>query len=74
MPSTNLEPKIFACSQSVELAEKIAKNYGVTLGHVVVTRFSDGEFQPAFTESVRGRRIFVVGSTFPNSEDFIDII
>lgn len=74
MPSTNLEPKIFACSQSVELAEKIAKHYGVTLGHVVVTRFSDGEFQPAFTESVRGRRIFVVGSTFPNSDNLMEML
>jgi len=40
----------------------------------VVTRFSDGEFQPAFVESVRGRRIFIVGSTFPNSDNLMEML
>jgi len=69
-----LEPKIFACSQSKELAANIAKHYGIALGKVVVTRFSDGEFQPAFVESVRGRRIFIVGSTFPNSDNLMEML
>ena len=69
-----LEPKIFACTQSKELAANIAKNYGIALGNVVVTRFSDGEFQPAFVESVRGRRIFIVGSTFPNSDNLMEML
>ena len=61
MSSNQLTPKIFACSQSVELAEKIAKEYGAKLGKVTTTHFSDGEFQPAFEESIRGRRIFIIG-------------
>lgn len=69
-----LEPKIFACTQSKELAKNIAKHYGIALGNVVVTRFSDGEFQPAFVESVRGRRIFIVGSTFPNSDNLMEML
>jgi len=69
-----LEPKIFACSQSIELAGKIAENYGLKLGNVVVTRFSDGEFQPAFAESVRGRRIFIIGSTFPSSDNLMEML
>ncbi|MES2746950.1 MAG: ribose-phosphate pyrophosphokinase-like domain-containing protein, partial [Bacteroidota bacterium] len=53
---SHLEPeaKIFACSQSVYLAEQIAKNYGIPLGKVTFSKFSDGEFQPSFEESIRG--------------------
>jgi ribose-phosphate pyrophosphokinase len=41
------EAKIFACSQSVYLAEQISKEYGVPLGKVTFSKFSDGEFQPS---------------------------
>ena len=54
MLTNKLSPKIFACSQSTELAEEIAKTFGTKLGKVKISRFSDGEFQPAFEESVRG--------------------
>src|SRR6056300_231533 len=74
MPSSQLSPKIFACSQSLELAEKIAKEYGVELGKVTTTHFSDGEFQPAFEESIRGRRIFIIGSTFPDSDNLMEML
>ena len=59
--------KIFACSKSVELAEKIAEKYGTTLGEVKLSYYSDGEFQPSFEESIRGTRVFLVCSTFPNA-------
>ena len=74
MPQNQLLPKIFACSQSIELAEKIAKDYGVQLGKVKISRFSDGEFQPAFEESVRGRRIFIIGSTFPSADNLMELL
>lgn len=57
MAYTVPEPKIFACSASTELAEKIAKAFGSELGKVHFSRFSDGEFQPSFEESVRGARV-----------------
>ena len=74
MENIQLEPKLFACSQSKELAESIAKHYGVKLGNVVISKFSDGEFQPAFEESVRGRRIFIIGSTFPSSDNLMEML
>jgi ribose-phosphate pyrophosphokinase len=74
MSTNKLSPKIFACSQSVELAEKIAKEYGAELGKVITTHFSDGEFQPAFEESIRGRRIFIIGSTFPTSDNLMEML
>ncbi|NVK53629.1 MAG: ribose-phosphate pyrophosphokinase [Flavobacteriaceae bacterium] len=74
MSTNQLAPKIFACSQSTELAEKIASAYGAELGNVKVTHFSDGEFQPAFEESIRGRRIFIIGSTFPTSDNLMEML
>jgi ribose-phosphate pyrophosphokinase len=58
MAELTLEPKIFACSQSKDLAEKIAESFGTKLGNVIRSTYSDGEFQPSFEESVRGRRVF----------------
>ncbi|MEZ7876746.1 MAG: ribose-phosphate pyrophosphokinase [Polaribacter sp.] len=74
MPKNQLAPKIFACRQSLILAEKIAKEYKTTLGKVKTTYFSDGEFQPAFQESVRGKRVFIIGSTFPNADNLMEML
>jgi len=74
MSKDTLEPKFFACSQSTILAEKIAIAYGATLGNVIISKYSDGEFQPALEESVRGRRIFLIGSTFPNSDNLMEML
>ncbi|SNR51232.1 ribose-phosphate pyrophosphokinase [Lutibacter flavus] len=74
MGNSQLTPKIFACRQSTALAEKIAKSYGLPLGNVTISNFSDGEFQPALVESVRGRRVFIIGSTFPNSDNLMELL
>ncbi|WP_373518064.1 ribose-phosphate pyrophosphokinase [Pricia sp.] len=74
MPYQVPEPKIFACTQSTVLAEKIAKSYGADLGNVHFSRYSDGEFQPSFEESVRGARIFIIGSTNPSSENLMEML
>ncbi len=74
MSYTVPEPKIFACTQSQLLAEKIAKSYGTDIGNVLFSRYSDGEFQPSFEESVRGKRIFIIGSTNPGSENLMEML
>ncbi len=68
------EPKIFGCTQSTVLAEKIARFYGTDLGNVIFSRYSDGEFQPSFEESIRGTRIFVIGSTNPGPENLMEML
>ncbi|QLE01502.1 ribose-phosphate pyrophosphokinase [Galbibacter sp. BG1] len=68
------DPKIFACTQSQVLGEKIAKAFGAELGRVAFTRYSDGEFQPSFEESVRGTRVFIIGSTNPSSENLMEML
>ena len=74
MSINQLAPKLFACRQSTVLAEKIAKEYNTELGKVKLTHFSDGEFQPALEESVRGRRVFIIGSTFPNADNLMEML
>ena len=66
--------KLFSCNQSFELATAIADEYGLPLGQVNFSRYSDGEFQPSFEESVRGARIFIVGSTHPSSENLMEML
>ncbi|MBL6646695.1 MAG: ribose-phosphate pyrophosphokinase [Flavobacteriaceae bacterium] len=74
MAKVKIEAKIFGCSQSMELAKNIADHYGATLGNVLFSRYSDGEFQPSFEESIRGARIFIIGSTQPSSENLMEML
>ncbi|MDC0377860.1 ribose-phosphate pyrophosphokinase [Flavobacteriaceae bacterium] len=74
MPENKTEAKIFACTQSTEIGKNIAKAYGVKLGKVIFHNFSDGEFQPSFEESIRGSRIFLIGSTQPSSENLMELL
>ena len=74
MPYSVPDPKIFACTQSTELGEKIAKAFGQELGNVKFSRYSDGEFQPSFEESVRGSRVFIIGSTHPSSDNLMEML
>ena len=74
MPNETTEAKIFTCSQSQYLAEQISSAYGVKLGNVITSRYSDGEFQPSYEESIRGTRIFIIGSTNPGPENLMEML
>ncbi|WOD45103.1 ribose-phosphate pyrophosphokinase [Hwangdonia lutea] len=74
MPDAITEAKIFTCSQSTELAKNIAAAYGTSLGNVITSTYSDGEFQPSYEESIRGTRIFIIGSTNPSSENLMELL
>ena len=66
--------KLFAGSATTELADKIAKAYGKELGEVDVSRFSDGEFQPHFNETVRGCDVFLIQSTCPPTDNLMELL
>jgi ribose-phosphate pyrophosphokinase len=74
MAKTNLQPKIFACTNSKVLGERIAKAFGEDLGNVITSTYSDGEFQPSYEESIRGTRIFVIASTNPGPENLMELL
>jgi ribose-phosphate pyrophosphokinase len=66
--------QIFGGRASRYLAEKIAESYGMELGKVTVTEFSDGEFQPSFEVNIRGNDVFIVQSTFPPAENILELL
>lgn len=74
MDNAITEAKLFACSQSTTLAENIAKCYGTHLGKVITSTYSDGEFQPSYEESIRGDRVFIIGSTNPGSDHLMEML
>ena len=66
--------KIFACTGARVFAEQIAQQLNTTVGESELTRFSDGEFQPQFTESVRGATVFIVQSTNPPADNLFELL
>ncbi|MBE7178211.1 MAG: ribose-phosphate pyrophosphokinase [Mucilaginibacter polytrichastri] len=74
MPQQFNPVKLFAGTGSIALAEKIAATYGKELGEVIISRFSDGEFQPHFNESVRGCDIFLIQSTYQPSDNLMELL
>jgi len=66
--------KIFSCRASRYLAEKIAARLNLEIGKSSLTTFSDGEFQPALDESVRGATVFIVQSTFPPVDNIFELL
>ena len=65
---------IFSGRATKYLAERIAASYGHPLGNVVVTDFSDGEFQPSFEENIRGRDVFLIQSTFSPADNLMELL
>ena len=68
------EAKIFAGRHTMHLAAQIAKQYGVPMGNVKITEFSDGEICPSFEETVRGTRVFLIQSTNPPADNLMELL
>lgn len=66
--------KLFSGTASHYFAQKIAEHYGQPLGDVTIQRFSDGEIQPNFNESVRGCDTFLIQSTFAPSDNLMELL
>lgn len=66
--------KIFSGRASEDLAKRISASYGISLGNVSTTVFSDGEFQPSFEETVRGQDVFIIQSTMPPSDNLFELL
>ncbi len=72
---TSLPPfKIFSGTRSRYMAEEICKDLGVELGKMNIQHFADGEFEVSFEESVRGCEVYLVQSTFPTSDNLMELL
>ena len=81
--NTEHKMELFACRASKDFAVKVVDALNairkpgeeeVHLGNSEVTSFSEGEFQPAFVESVRGATVFILQSTFPPAENLMELL
>ncbi|MBO6169344.1 MAG: ribose-phosphate pyrophosphokinase [Bacteroidales bacterium] len=75
--------ELFACRASRDFACKVIEHLNEIrrpeeplsrLGDLQVTPFSDGEFQPCFTQSVRGATVFILQSTFPPADNLMELL
>lgn len=66
--------RLFSGIASEDLATKIAKSYGESLGKLSHYRFSDGELQVSYEESIRGQSVFIVQSTMPPADNLMELL
>ena len=66
--------KVFSGTNSRDLAEKICESLKCPLGKMKIEHFSDGEFSVSYEESIRGQYVYLVQSTFPNSDNLMELL
>lgn len=66
--------KIFSGTKSRYFAEKVCNSLGCPLGNMIIEHFADGEFSVSYEESIRGRLVFLIQSTFPNSDNLMELL
>jgi len=66
--------KIIGCQSTLGLARKISKSLDIEICNTSLVKFSDGEFEPSFDETIRGSHVFLVQSTTPPSENLMELL
>ena len=66
--------RLFSGIASEDLAKKIAASYGQALGKVEHYRFSDGELQASYEESIRGQSVYIIQSTMPPADNLMEML
>lgn len=66
--------KIFSGTKSRYFAEKVCNSLGCPLGNMIIEHFADGEFSVSYEESIRGRQVYLIQSTFPNSDNLMELL
>ena len=70
----NREFKIFSGTKSRYFAEKVCASLKCPLGNMIIEHFADGEFSVSYEESIRGKQVFLIQSTFPNSDNLMELL
>ena len=74
MSCNNIPFKVFSGTNSRYLAEKICNSLGCELGSMKIEYFADGEFSVSYEESIRGSHVFLIQSTYPNSDNLMELL
>ncbi|MFW5972343.1 MAG: ribose-phosphate pyrophosphokinase-like domain-containing protein, partial [Bacteroidota bacterium] len=70
----NTPISIFSGRSNPALAREIARSYGQELGALSVQNFSDGEIYVHYEESIRGTDLFLIQSTAPPADNWIELL
>ena len=81
----NHRMELFACDASKDFACRVVEELNKIerldnderpyhIGDMTVTRFSDGEFQPQYNESVRGASVYIIQSTIPPTDNLMELL
>ena len=65
---------IFAGRSNPTLSREIAQSYGQNLGQVMLKDFADGEIYVRFEESIRGTDLFLIQSTHPGADNWMELL
>jgi len=74
MPRNDSPVAIFGGRSNPALAQRIAEAYGTTLGEVTIRDFADGEIYVRFEESIRGTDLFIIQSTHPRADTWMELL
>ncbi|MBR1804564.1 MAG: ribose-phosphate pyrophosphokinase-like domain-containing protein, partial [Muribaculaceae bacterium] len=66
--------KVFSGTKSRYVASEIAHDLGVELGKMNILHFADGEFEVSYEESVRGAHVYLIQSTFPSTDNLMELL
>ena len=66
--------KVFSGTKSHYMAEEICRDLGCELGKMNIQYFADGEFEVSFEESIRGCEVYLVQSTFHNTDNLMELL
>ena len=74
METPTIPFKVFSGANSRYLAEKICMHLNCPLGKMNIEHFADGEFSVSYDESIRGSVVFLVQSTQPSSDNWMELL
>lgn len=73
-PRNDSPVAIFGGRSNPALARNIAEAYGTTLGEVTIRDFADNEIYVRFEESIRGADLFIIQSTHPPADHWMELL
>lgn len=65
---------IYGGRSNPALARSIAESYGTSLGELTIQEFADGEIYVRYESSIRGADLFIIQSTCPSAENWIELL
>ncbi|MDO8559327.1 MAG: ribose-phosphate pyrophosphokinase [bacterium] len=69
-----MELKVFGGQASRELTEKICDHLGIKIGESELIQFADGEFKVRYKETIRGRDVYIVQSTYAPADSLMQLL